>query len=711
MYTLVVSEKPAAAKKIAEALADGKPVKGTINKVAYYKITKDDKDIVVGCSAGHLYGLAQKKKGGMQYPVFDIQWTELKDVSKKSAFSDKYLKVLKKLAKDADDVVVGTDLDTEGEVIGLNIVRYVCKRKDAKRMRFSTLTTDDLRKAYAEASPTLDWGLALAGETRHFLDYYYGINMSRALTTAIKKAGMFKILSAGRVQGPALKILVDREKSIQDFTATPFWKVELVTKEFSAWHQADKIWKEKEAKEILANTKGQKKAIVDKTAQRQYTQQPPHPFDLTTLQTESYRCFGINPKATLSIAQDLYTSGYISYPRTSSQQLPVAIGYASIKKKLEKKYGDLVKLTGPTPHNGKKTDPAHPAIYPTGSIPRALDGRNLKVYDLIVKRFLASFGKIAKRETVTLTLNVNQELFIAKGTRTIEKGWHDIYAPYVKQEEVELPSLKEKDEVKIKKITKHDLETAPPKRYTPSSIIKELEKRNLGTKATRADIVDRLVMRSYVKGEHLEATELGVHVCDVLDKYCPKMVDEDLTRHFEEEMEQIREEKKKEEDVLEEAQGALTQLLKEFGKKEADIGEQLKQTFANTRDEMNTLGDCPKCDGVLMIRKGKFGRFAACNKYPECETTSKLPANGLIQSLEKACEACKYPFVKVIKKRKRPQELCMNSECPTKGADVEVKGKCPKCKEGNQILRKSMYGAFIACDRFPKCFHTAKLPE
>jgi len=425
MQELIITEKPSAAKKIADALADGKPIKEDIRGVPYYKVTHGNKDILVGSAAGHLFGLAEKKKTkGFAYPVFDIEWIPNHEISKTAAFSKKYLDALKKLAKKAKEFTVATDYDIEGEVIGLNIVRYVCNRNEARRMKFSTLTKPDLIKSYEEAAPHLNWGQALAGETRHFLDYYYGINLSRALTRAIKTAGMFKILSTGRVQGPALKIVVDREKEIKSFKPVPFWQLELkgLAKRNTviAWHKEDKFWEKEKAQKAFDIVKDEKKCAVSKIDTRKFLQKEPSPFDLTTLQTESYRCFGISPKETLSLAQELYTNGWISYPRTSSQQLPPAIGYAKILKALAKQenYAELanqlLKLKTLTPNNGKKTDPAHPAIFPTGLEPKSLSGRVGKVYDIIVKRFMSTFGEPAKRETVTLELDVKKELFHPK---------------------------------------------------------------------------------------------------------------------------------------------------------------------------------------------------------------------------------------------------------------------------------------------------------
>ncbi|MBI2135359.1 DNA topoisomerase I [Candidatus Woesearchaeota archaeon] len=734
MYELIICEKPDAAKKIAEALADGKPIKENINGVPYYKVTRGKKDIVVACAVGHLYGLAEKGKKTWTYPVFDIEWKPISEINKKSAFSKKYLAVLKKLCKEANEFTVSTDFDIEGETIGFNIIRFACKKKDANRMKFSTLTKPDLIEAYENKMRHLDWGQANAGETRHFLDFFNGVSYSRALTSSIKAAGSFKLMSTGRVQGPALKIIVDREKEIKAFKPVPFWQIELngdVNKgQIIAWHKEDKFWEKSSADEVIKKTKGAKEAIIESAEKRQYQQAPPTPFDLTTLQIEAYRCHRISPKETLQIAQELYTSGFISYPRTSSQILSEKLGFRKIFSELQKQknYSDLIsKLLSKKslqPNNGKKTDPAHPAIYPTGITPHLSNEREARIYDLIVKRFMATFSEPATRETMTIEISCKDEIFIAKGTRTTEKGWHVFYQPYVNIEEEELPAVNKNDKVIVKKIKLHEKETQPPKRYTPASIIKELEKRNLGTKATRSEIVDTLFNRGYVTGKAIEATNLGIKTVETLEQYAPKIVDEELTRHFEEEMEEIREGKRKGEEVLEEAKEAITNIIVDFKKKEKDIGKKLLEANIETRDALSNLGKCPVCrEGDLHMRKGKFGSFVACNQYPKCKTTFSLPKNALIKPAQKSCDTCSFPKVLAIKKGKKPMEFCLNPKCPTKHvegdagkeakaiAKGEIEKSCPECKEGKLVLRGSIYGKFYGCSLYPKCKYTEKLGE
>jgi len=730
MYELIICEKPSAARKMADALATGKAIKEMEGGVPYYKVTHGNRDIIVACAVGHLYTVAEKGAKKWTYPVFDVEWVQSSKQVKSSSFSGKYATAIRKLSKDADEYTVATDYDIEGEVIGLNVIRFLCKKKDANRMKFSTLTKPDLIKSYTNKQKHLDWGQANAGETRHFLDWFYGINLSRALTSSIKSTGRYKVMSSGRVQGPTLKLIVDKEQDIQKFIPVPYWMIQLLGKihdfDVEAWHKDDKIFEKENAAKIMDNVRGAKEGILKEIEKKRFNQQPPTPFDLTTMQIEAYRCLRIPPKDTLAIAQELYIAGLISYPRTSSQQLPKEIGYKKILDELKKQdfyknYCDTLLKKELTPNNGKKTDPAHPAIYPTGNITN-LDDRKAKLYDLIVRRFLSTFGEPAVRETVRWIIDVNTEEFITKGTSTIEKGWHEFYGPHVKVEEQQLPSVNKGDIVLINDINMLDKETTPPKRYTPSSIIRELEKRNLGTKSTRAQIIDTLLQRGYIEGDSLKATELGIHTVETLEKYIPEILDEELTRHFEDEMEEIRENKKKGKVVLDEAKEILVKILAEFKKKEKEIGESLYQANRATQKKASTIGSCPVCDGTLVTRKGKYGRFIACDGYPKCTVTFKLPAVGRIKQSDKECPDCKHPMIK-ISKTKKHQEICINPNCPSKKIKDEekvkelkavhhgkIEKKCPKC-EGKLVLRKSIYGVFYACDKYPKCKYTEKIEE
>ena len=459
------------------------------------------------------------------------------------------------------------------------------------------------------------------------------------------------------------------------------------------------------------------------------TVKTPVPFDLTTLQTESYRCFGIAPKDTLAIAQNLYIEGYISYPRTSSQKLPKEIGFIEILKALQKlvEYKELCAILLAkkelVPNEGKKSDPAHPAIYPTGVAPKISNPREKKVYDLIVRRFFSVFVEAAIRETMQIIIDINKENFITKGTITLEKNWHKFYGKYVGSKEDELPPVEIGEKIDVKKIDMLDKQTQPPKRYTPASIIKELEKRNLGTKSTRAAIVEALYDRDYVHEKSISATELGIRTVKTLEQYSPKILDEKLTKGFEEHMEKIRMGMEEPDDVLEEARTVLYDVLMGFKDNETDIGKELVKAYRDTREHESTVGKCPKCEiGDLRIIYSKKlkKRFIVCNRSPDCRTLFQIPQTGKLKSLHKECKHCNYPMIQA-QMGKRPQQICLNPDCPSKkledaGAQKEIDDltsgklelKCPKCGK-NLLVRQSIYGKFLGCSGYPKCKHTQKI--
>ena len=686
---LIITEKPSQSLKIAEALADKKPSKKTEKGVVYYELKHKGKDILVGCAVGHIFNLKEKKSNGWTYPTYDYEWQPSYKISKDSSYTKKYLDVLKKLSKLSGEFTVACDYDLEGSLIGYNIIRFICNKKDGRRMKFSTLTKDELVNSYEKALKHLDFPLIESGEARHMIDFLFGINLSRALTLSVKNATKrFKILSTGRVQGPSLKILAEREIEINKFKSEPFWELESIG-DITSKHEKGMFWKEEEVKKIHNKIKKEKKAVVDSIKKSEFPQAPPFPFDLTSLQLEAYRSLRINPKDTLEIAQELYSASYISYPRTSSNQLPPSINIKKILTDLskQKEYKELceelIRENKLTPNNGKKQDPAHPAIHPTGVMPKKLDDRQSKIYDLIVRRTLASLAESAKRETQTVKLIIKNEPFITKGTRTIEKGWHKFYGRHNPHKEEELPKLTEKQEIKIKKINLLAKETQPPKRYTPASIIKELEKRELGTKATRSAIIESLYNRNYVKDQSLEVTDLGLKTVETLDKYCPEILDEKMTRDLEEDMEEIREGKETKEKVIDRAKRDLDKILKHFKENEIKIGKELSVANQETLEKESIVGKCPECkknDLRIMYSRRFKSYFVACSGYPKCKTTFSLPNYALPKPTDKLCEECKSPLVLMIRKGKRPYEYCINKQCPKKEEWLKQQQKIIKKK-------------------------------
>jgi DNA topoisomerase-1 len=670
---LIITEKPQAASKIASALSDGKEEKHSDNGVPYYEFTKDNQRIIIACAVGHLFSLSQDEKGS-NYPIFNVSWKPNFEVRKKD-FTKKYYQNLLKLIKRSKEIIVATDYDTEGEVIGYNIIRFIANQKDAKRMKYSSLTKDELEEAYKNTSPTIDWGQAIAGETRHFIDWYYGINLSRALMNSIKTTGKFRIMSVGRVQGPALKLIVDKEREIKKFKPIPYWKIFIEVRD-----QKDKtnilrlrhikdIFNEKQL-EVFEKLKNQVAEML--TEKKQQTIQPPAPFDLTSLQTEAYRLYGFNPARTLQIAQELYLAGIISYPRTSSQKIPLAINPKNILKKLAKIFPEVKNASRQIPIEGKKSDPAHPSITPTGEI-SDLEGEAKKLYEIIARRFISCFSQDAIIENKIITATANNLIFKEKGAEIKTAGWMDVYPASIQEKEI-------RDMNGKADITKVDIEkdeTKPPKRFSPASIISELEKRGLGTKATRANILETLYDRNYITDQKsIRATPLGINLIETLEKHSPIIIDEKLTKNMEKDMDGIRTGKKdlekKEEDILSKAKTTLTKISEDFHKKEGEIGKELleaEKDYWQQQNKENELALCPACKkGMLTIKFSPKNKkfFVACNAYPACKTTFSLPPYGVIKNLNKQCDKCGFPLLMSLRKGKKPWIFCFNPNCPSR---------------------------------------------
>ncbi|WP_297548220.1 DNA topoisomerase I [Thermococcus sp.] len=703
MVTLIIAEKPNVARKIAYALAEGKPVRKTIGKVSYYEFTRDGKKVIVAPAVGHLFSLAPKTKT-YGYPVFDIEWVPVYVAEKGKSYAKDYIKALATLAKKADEFIVACDYDTEGEVIGYTALKYACgvDPSKAKRMKFSALTKKDLLKAWYNLEPTINFGMADAGIARHVLDWYWGVNLSRALTSAIKRAsGKWMVLSTGRVQGPTLKFLVEREREIQNFQPKPYWVIKMLLEKngekYTASYEKDKIWDEEEAKRIVQEAK-KGPAFVEKVEVKQQKRNPPVPFDLGTLQREAYSAFGYSPKKTLELAQRLYERGLSSYPRTSSQKLPKNLNFRSIIQNLAKlpQYKPFAhELLGKEklkPVEGKKEDPAHPAIYPTGELPKpgelTKDEQNL--YDLIVRRFLALFMEPAVRESMRVVINSNNHRFILSGSRTVKEGWLKVYGKYVKFDEVILPPFREGEPVKVLQIKREKKKTKPPARYSPASVIKKMEDLGIGTKATRAQILETLYQRGYIEGKKkIKVTPLGMKVVEALEKNVPDIVSVELTRAFEEKMEEIMAGKAKKDEVIEESKEQLIKILKVFKEKELDIGKMLLETTGTgvttskesakveksggsskatenkkvqSREKL-VLGKCPKCGGDLVLKYNrKTGkRFVGCSNWPKCDVTYPILQRGEVIPTGKTC--CNGAPVVKIREKGREYEICLDMNC------------------------------------------------
>jgi DNA topoisomerase-1 len=670
MNTLIIAEKPSVALRIAIALGNNAQKRLNLNGVSYYEIEQGKDRLYVAAAVGHLFTIKQSdnKQG---YPILDVKWSASYEVSKGSYFTKKYLDVFRALAQRSDHYINACDFDIEGTVIGTNIIKFLGgdTGRNSRRMKFSTTTIPDLKYAYANLMP-LDMSNFYAGEVRHMLDWLWGINLSRALTSALVGTKFMRYLSIGRVQGPTLAILARRELEIERFVSKPYWLVLALIREVEFSNRKGEIFDRKIADKALDDTNSHSRAAVVKDVEtNEQLVRPYPPFDLTALQLEASRVLRMDPSATLATAQSLYEHAYISYPRTSSQKLPPTLGLGKIIGELAKNpvyqqlANRLIAEKRFRPNEGIKSDEAHPAIYPTGIIPKNLTDVEGKLYNLIVRRFMACFAGYAKVAKMKVTVAAGNEEYTANGSRTIEKGWFEYYEYAVAKEKL-LPEFRKGERIDISKAYVQELQTQPPRRYGKAALIAELEKKELGTKATRASIIDTLFKRGYIEGSSIKVTSFGLSVYNALNDNVNMIVNEETTRRLDEDMEEISQGKKKPDDVIREGKEMLLEALKVFDSNKGKISEEMQKGIT---DSEVPLGKCPKDNGDLVIRRSKIGKqFVACSNYPNCTMTYSVPQNALIAPTGKICEHCKTPIVKVIRKGKGVFEIDLDPECITK---------------------------------------------
>ncbi|MHA1221194.1 MAG: DNA topoisomerase, partial [Candidatus Heimdallarchaeota archaeon] len=427
--------------------------------------------------------------------------------------------------------------------------------------------------------------------------------------------------------------------NIQTFVPIPRWiidaKIVLEGEEIELEYNKKFVPTLAEADKILNETID-KIGIVKDIIERKITQQPPKPFNLGGLQSEAYRYFGISPSRITK--NDLYKSRANSVLQ---------------KGKLQ-------------PTVGKKKDPAHPPIHPTGKkAPASLRQAESNIYKLITCRYLALFGEASVKKSLRLDIDFNSHIFHLRGMKVLKKGWLGLYAPFGKADEVELPDLKEGQEVELSSIDHKQTYTKPPARYNPNSLLKKMEEEELGTKATRASIIDKLYSRGYIEDESINATDLGFAVIDTLEKNSPDIIEIELTRNLEKDMESIRAGKRNREEVLMQAIKQLKIILERFYKKEKIIGVTLQEQVQNLKQRQRVLGMCPSCkQGELIITRSTRTkkRFVGCTGYYKkiCDWSAPIPQQGYATPAKKNCKSCDFPMLTIRKKGKRPYTICPN---------------------------------------------------
>jgi len=706
MKIVVIAEKYSVAERIAYFLSDGKFKKLSKKGIAYFIFKKNDDEYFIIGLKGHVVEL--------DYPEKYRNW-EKEDLEKliniepmKIEKFKSLINLLKELTDKADEVIVATDYDREGELIGREAVEVVGYKGRLKRAKFSAVSKEEIMNAFKNLTD-LNNNLADAAESRQNIDLVWGAVLTRffSLVTGQKWKNY---LSVGRVQSPTLALIVDREKKIRNFVPEKYWEIiaNFIEKniEFLGEHEKNPF-KEK-PEEIFKKIKDEKKGKILEYKEREYNIRPPPPFNTTEFLRESTK-LGLSVGKTMSIAEDLYSHGYISYPRTDNTVYPSSLNLKSlIEKFLESPYREeaeqLLSQEKIRSSRGKIQTTDHPPIYPVRAIKKdELKGDYFKVYDLVVKRFFATVAPDAIIKSTDVKISIKDEIFKSKGTKIKEEGWMRYY-PYLRVREKEIPFL-EKD-IEIKSIELLEKETKPPERYTQASLIKEMENLNLGTKSTRHEIIEKLYERNYIEGMVIKPTSLGIAIVDAMERNNVDAVKPDMTAKLENDMSSIEEGKLEKSKVIEESRSMLKGVLNELEKNENNI----KEVILSGINEDREMGKCPKCGAPLLMYKNKNFRYIQCSRYPDCDFKYYLPKTGKIELTDKQCPVCGLPLIKVIRKGQEVELRCINPKCEY-NRKKEVIGECP-IDGGELIVRQSRTGKrFIGCSNYPRCKVTYPLPQ
>ncbi|MEG1254005.1 MAG: DNA topoisomerase I [Raoultibacter sp.] len=766
---LIVTEKNIAAEKIADLLGKTKPKTDKVYSTPVYRFERDGEEWVTIGLRGHILepdfapAVVYDKKHGWQGVTLEGEVLEafIPDTLNKPPFKKKkpftvdgvelgawkmealpylvyapieklpkekeLIRSLKNLAKKADSIVIATDFDREGELIGsdaLSCIKQVNTTAPITRARYSAITQEEITHAFTHLVE-LDVDLASAGASRQDIDLIWGAVLTRYLTL-VKFAGYGNVRSAGRVQTPTLALIVARERERLAFIPEDYWVIKgAFTDEsgevtaFEAPHATARFKLEALATAAMANVEPEKVATVASIERKTRKVAPPVPFNTTSLMAAA-ASEGISPGRTMRLAESLYMDGYISYPRVDNTVYPASLDLEDTVKKVAGNpayapFCQALLRSGPlVATRGKKETTDHPPIYPTSAAtPDDLPAAEYKLYNLVARRFLATLSTEAVIEGTKVSLAVGSETFVAKGDILQEPGFRGIYPYGLKRDEL-LPALSEGDQVRFDGATLTQKQTEPTARYSQGKLIQEMEKLGLGTKSTRHAIIERLYAVKYVQNDPIEPSALGMAVCDALDKFAPHVTSPNMTAELESEMDNISTGATSKTAVVDHSRKLLASQLESL----IPHSEEVSAALADAVAADAYVGPCPKCGKDLQLRASQKTRsmFIGCAGWPDCDVTYPLP-KGKVEALSEPCPTCGMPQIKVTAFRAKPRTLCIDPHCATNyEPNVEV-GHCPVCKEkgieAKLIAQKNprTLKRFIRCENYDDCGVGYPLPQ
>ncbi|MDD4803676.1 MAG: type I DNA topoisomerase [Candidatus Pacebacteria bacterium] len=655
----------------------------------------------VRASVGHIRDLPKSNKDAIDIPGGFIPHYEI------SPGKEKVVSELKSLANKVEDVLLATDPDREGEAIAWHIKEAI-GLKNPKRVCFYEITKDAIKEAIKNPRQ-IDEDLRKAQEARRVLDRLVGYDLSGLIWKKVRYG-----LSAGRVQSPALRIIMEREREIRAFKPEQFWTIEADTKtkdEIKITLGCDKEPRDiKEVEKILDTAKKETwsiKSVTETEAKRS----PKAPFTTSTLQQTASTRLGFAPSKTMMAAQKLYEAGFITYMRTDSTNLSTT-ALDQIGVLVSKKYGDNYAKRNVYVTKSKNAQEAHEAVRPTdvNKETAGLTDEQRELYRLIWQRTVAcqmSDAKILRSKITAIVGTGEIPTFSINGSRMLFDGWLKA-DPEARGEDVELPKVKEGDLLDLLDIRSHEKFTEPPGRYTEAGLIKELEKRGIGRPSTYASIMKTIETRGYVEKQNktLFPTDTGEVVSDFLETNFAEYISDTFTADMEDKLDDISNGKREYEKTLKDFYGPFLKDVKAKGgiEKVTNLGE------------ADPSIKCPKCDGPMVIKLSKSGKFLSCKNFPECVGARKITGEELEGPKEtgEMCPECKVG--KLVERDGRFGRFIACANYPKckyikkgEGAPVNTTGvKCPMCKTGEMAERRGRFGTFFSCTNYPKCKNITK---
>ena len=699
MSKLVIVESPAKAKTIEKYLGSGYRVRASVGHIR--DLPKSNKDAI-------------DIEGGF-IPRYEV-----------TKGKEKVIAELRSESKKADDVLLATDPDREGEAIAWHIAQVLgLEKSKVQRVVFNEITESAVKEALLHPRD-IDEDLLKAQEARRVLDRLMGYDLSGLIWKKVRYG-----LSAGRVQSPALRILMEKEREIRAFIAESYW---IITAHLGVGLPSEKT---SQNLEFTCIEEPRDKQIVDKIVEegrkgdwfvkdieeKEQARKSRPPLTTSTLQQTASSRLGFSPANTMRIAQKLYEAGLITYMRTDSTNLSKE-ALSTIAKVVINKFGRENQETKVYKTKSKNAQEAHEAIRPT-NVSREIAGfaiEQKRLYRLIWQRTIASqmidatvlrtkiLSAVKPLSVGGLTADIPD--FVVNGSHVVKPGWL-LADPESRGEDVDLPKLKKGTKLELVQINSEGKETQPPNRYTEAGLVKELEKRGIGRPSTYASIIKNIQDRGYVtkEGKTLMPTDTGDVVSTFLEEHFAKVISDTFTAEMENELDDIANGKR---EYVKTLSDFYTPFSKDLKAKDKEIGK------------ITTLGDasdnfkCPQCEGRMVIKLGKSGKFLSCKSYPDCTGSRTMDGEEMKapEEIGKDCPKCgdtdKGRLVERFSKYGKFISCNRYPKCKYVEVDEETKKAsstgvaCPTCKSGDMTQKRGRFGEFFACSNYPDCKHTIK---